>query len=143
MAASIADFWDISYSHAPGEINAAFLGALCRRVLLIRHCGVCGRHSAPPCGCWEKQGPSWSEASGKAALIAAVPTSGQPGAIAGFGLGLLQLEGCNTAIVQRIRLGDGAQGAGSEMRVVFAAEPRGTIEDFWFEFGRNDQERPA
>lgn len=131
MTDMIADNWDIAYLHAPGRINGVFLEALSQANLLIRDCPTCGRRSIPPCSCWDAPGNRWRTASGQASLIAAVPIDETDE----FQLGLIRVDGCDTALVQRVRGLDSGLASDARLQVVFAASPRGDMQDFWFEPG--------
>lgn len=131
MTDMITDKWDIAYRHAPGQINGAFLEALSQANLVIRDCATCGRRSIPPCGCWDAPGGRWRAASGKASLIAAVSTDQSDE----FQLGLIRVDGCDTALVQRVRASAGELAPNMRLQAVFAASPRGSMVDFWFEPG--------
>lgn len=137
VADAVTEHWDISYRHAPGLINGAFFAALKQGKLLQRDCACCNRRSVPPCACWDRTGGSWSEAKNTAVLIATVPLEDAPGVM----LGLMRLEGTDTLLVQHVRGADCEIFEGALLRLVFAAEPEGKMEDFWFELDTRSADR--
>jgi len=126
---AITEHWDIAYLHAPGTINGTFFAALKQGKLLQRDCACCHRRSVPPCACWDAPGSDWKEAREKAVLIASVPCNDTS---LGW-LGLMRLDGTDTLLVQRIHGANREIPPGATMRLVFAAEPQGCMDDFWFE----------
>lgn len=124
------DRWNIAYRHSAGDVNAAFFRSLRDdAALLARRCAVCGRRTVPPCQCHDDPRSRWEVCDPGGILLAATPMTAEPDLL----LGLIQMEGCDGSLVQRVRTGGGSVAANAPVRAVFAEIRHGRMNDFWFE----------
>lgn len=141
--------WDIHYEHSAGEIGSRFLRALRDgETILGRQCPDCERVLAPPRGFCEQcftDTEEWVELGPEGSIesFTIVPHKLGAGPEAPYALAYVQLDGADTAMVNKIKgleLSDPEAAAerlsmGTRVEAVFAPPENreGRITDFHYE----------
>jgi uncharacterized OB-fold protein len=138
--------WHVRYNYPVGETGTRFFAGLREKKILATRCSTSGISYLPPRAYCERSFEAcdgWVEASQEGVIECATIVSAAFENLPAppYAIAYVRLDGVDTALVNFVRgldLGDVKKAAkkldpGARVKVVFDAQPRGSITDFHYE----------